>query len=442
MKFRGLLVAVVLLAALGGVLYWSQHHQPKPAEATPALPAILHIDAKAVTGLTLRDRGAPPIVLSPTSPAVWQITSPASYRANADDVNQMVAALGNLIPERVVAEKGANLATYGLSDPSLTVDVAEKNNQSAQLMLGDKTPTGESVYALVPGSPRVYTVALWVDNTLGKSLDDLRDRHLIPVQTPSVNLVEIERKGGNFTIARVPEGWQIQKPSVYRTNNYEVDNLVDQIVGATWDPTANNSQAAGAFARGTPVATVKVTTGSGATAHTDSLEIRKSGETDYAQSSAVPGFWKIDSSVAIAVDRDVDTYRNKQLLDFGYTEPLNIQYHSGSTSLSLVRSNSDWYSNGKKMDTDSVGALVTALRGLAATGFTDSGYNKPDIDLTVVDFGGRSVEKVHFQTTPNGAIAKRDDGAGLYVLDSTAMNNLTTAVSGVKPAPPSAAKKK
>jgi hypothetical protein len=442
MKFRGLIAAVVVLAALGGLLWWSQRHQPNPTPATPALPAILKIDAKDVAGVTLQQKGQPPIVLVRSGSTAWQIAEPASYRANSESTEQILSALGNLVPQRVVDEKPANLATYGLSDPAVTVAIARKNNQSIRLLLGDKTPTGDSIYAMVSGNPRVYTVEQWVDSTFSKSLNDLRDKHLLPVKTQDVNQVEILRKDQDIAVSRIPGGWQIQKPAAYRANNYEVDDLVSQLTSATWDPATSSSEADSAFAHGTLVATAKVTTGSGAQAETDTLEVRKAKDgTAYAKSSAVSGVWKVDASLATALDRDADSYRNKQLFSFGYTDPLNIHYHAGSTDLSLVRSSQDWYSNGRKMDQTSVEAVVSALRDLAASRFVDSGYSHPDIDLTVVSGGGQTIEKVHLQKTADGAIAKREDDPGIYVLDANPINALETAIAGVKPAAPTAKKK-
>jgi hypothetical protein len=440
-KFRGLVLAVVVLAGLGGFLYWSQHHKPGAKPDSPALPAILTIDAKAVTSLTLHDKGAPAIVLVPSNEAVWQITEPITFRADSASADQMVAALADLVPQRVVEDKPDNLARYGLADPSLTVDVAEKNNQSAHLILGDHTPTSDGVYVMVSGNPHVYTVGVWAFNTLGKKVEDLRNPHLVPVRSLDIEQLDIMRKGQDIAMARIPSGWQILKPGIFRANNYEVNDLVQQITSATWDNATIDAQSGAAFAHGTPVATAKVTTGTGVSAHTDTIEVRKSGDNDYAKSSAMAGTWKVDSSLAGALDRDVDTYRNKQILDFGYTNPLNIEYSDGTAKLNLVRSNSDWYSSGKKMDAGTVAALIAAVRGLSTSKFVDSGYAKPDVDLTVVSLDGRAIEKIHFQKTSDGAIAKREDGPGLYFLDATTMNNLYAAATGIKPAAPPAKKK-
>lgn len=429
MKFRGLLIAVVVLAGLGGWLYWAQHHKAKPAPPATLVSPIVRVAKSDVTGLTLRNKGAQPIVLVPSGPVEWLITSPISFRADETDVDQMVAALADLRPLRTVDEKGASLARYGLTDPSLTVDIAEKNNKSAQLILGDKTPTGSGVYAMVPGDQRVYTLDLWVLNTFGKTANDLRNRHLIPVESLAVDSIEVLRKGQDFQIARTGTGWKIQKPGAYRANNYEVDDLIQQVVGTTWDESANTADSANAFAHGTPVATVKVTTASG----TETLEVRQDHGEDYARSSAMSGTWKISNTVGTAVDRPVEAFRNNHFFDFN-DEPLNVNYRSGAIKLELVRSNSDWFADGKKMDSASVESLVKALRGLVASKFVDSGYSRPDIDLTVVSASGTVIDRVRLQKTPDGAIGKRSDGPGLYFFNTATVNQLELAAAGVKPA--------
>ncbi len=57
MNFRGLIIAVVVLGALAGVLYWSQHRKP-PEAAVPAstTPVILKVNAAAVTQLTIKQK--------------------------------------------------------------------------------------------------------------------------------------------------------------------------------------------------------------------------------------------------------------------------------------------------------------------------------------------------------------------------------------------------
>jgi Domain of unknown function (DUF4340) len=438
MKFRGLIIAAVVLLALAGALYWSQHHSEKesPASTAGATPAILKIDPATVTALTVKLKGAQAVTLTRSGTAQWRITAPGDFPADSGTVSGMLSSLAPLNSETVVEDHATNLAEFGLGDPSLEVDVTGKDNKTSRLLLGDDAPTGGGIYVALAGDPRVFTAGSYIKTSLNKSLSDLRDKRLLPIDASSVSSFDLIRKGQDIGFARVQSGWQIEKPQPYRTDNFQVDDLLQQITGAKWDGAVLADDAAKNFARATPLATVKLTGSSG----NDRLEIRKEKDDSYAKSSAIPGAWKVDASSASSLrqdlDRSLDDFRNKQLFDFGYADPEKIEYHSGATSIVLSRTGNAWTSDGKKMDSDSVEAVVTALRDMAASKFVDSGFTSPQIDVTVTSGGGKRVEKVQLQKTSDGAIAKRDDGESLYFLDSTTVQGLTDAITGLKPAAP------
>ncbi|HVT96330.1 MAG TPA: DUF4340 domain-containing protein [Acidobacteriaceae bacterium] len=435
MKFRGLIVAAAVLLVLAGVLYWSEHHKPKES-ASATTPAILKIDPATVTSVTVKQKGAQAVTLARAGASQWKITSPGDYPADSSAVSAMLSSLAPLNSDSIVEEKAENLSEYGLSDPSLEVDVTGKDNKTDHLLFGDDAPTGGGVYVQLAGSPRVFTAGSFAKSSLNKSLGDLRDKRLLPVEASSVSSIDLDRKGQKISFARIQKGWQIEKPESYRTDNYQVDDLLSQLTGAKWDPSVSAEDATRDFSHATPVATVKLTGSSG----TDTLEVRKEKDAYYAKSSAVPGAWKIDSSNASSLDSDLerglDDFRNKQLFDFGYADPDKIEYHSGNTSIVLARSGKDWISDGKKMDSGSAEGLITAVRDLAASKFVTSGFTNAGIDLTVTSDGGKRVEKVQMQKTSDGAIARRDDGPSLYSLDSAALTGLTDAIAGLKPATP------
>lgn len=440
MKLRGLLIAVVVLAILGGALYWSSHRKTPPAPAATASLPILKVDPASVTGLTVTQKNAPPVTLTRSGANQWQITSPKTTLADANAVSGILSSLDPLPSQRVVADKATDLTPYGLQNPSVAIDLTEKNNKTEKILLGDDTPTGDAVYVSLAGNPRVFTAASYIKNSLNKSFDDLRDKRLLPIDTASVTTIDLDRKPQPVDFGRVQNGWQIQKPEPYRTDTFQVEDLLTQLTTAKMDTLTTPEAAAKAFAHATPVATAKITGSFG----TDTLEVRKEKDDDYAKSSALPGVYKVDStnSTALgeALTRPLDNYRNKQLFSFGYADPDKIDYRSGSTSLALTHSGTTWTSNGQQMDTESVESLVSALRDLAATKFVTSGFTSPEIDITVTYGGGKNTDHVEIQKTKDGAIAKLNDGPSLYHLDAVTLNELTNAVKAVKPAAP--AKKK
>ena len=184
-----------------------------------------------------------------------------------------------------------------------------------------------------------------------------------------------------------------------------------------------------AFASDTPVATVKLTVESS----TQQLQIRKSKDTYYAKSNLVDGAYKIDSSLADAVNKKVDDFRNKKLFDLGYSEPSKLEIHTSTKTYSLLRGGQDWWDNGKKMDGDSVRSLISVLRDLSADKFVASGFTTPEIEATVTSDDGR-VERIQISKSGPNFIAKRDNDATLYQLTSTVVGDLQKSLDGVKPA--------
>ncbi len=78
MNFRGLIIAVVVLAALGGVLYWSQHRKPpedSAATSASAAPVILKVNPADVTQLTIKQKQSDPVTLQKGGRGKWQITA-------------------------------------------------------------------------------------------------------------------------------------------------------------------------------------------------------------------------------------------------------------------------------------------------------------------------------------------------------------------------------
>lgn len=441
MKFRGLLVAVVVLAALGGFLYWSQKHptalQPKSAEA-PLTPVLVPVSDKAMTEVTLQKRGAAPITLVSDQSRKWAITAPIAAPASQGSVTHLLGELSNLRAGAIIEDHATDLNRYGLADPSSTVAIATRSNQTTRLLVGDSTPTNDGVYAMVQGDPRVYTIPSFVNDTLNEPLDNLRDKRLLPFDVGDVTGIELDRGGQTILIDHQEGIWRIEKPASYRASSNVVDSLLHDLVNAKFDSSATPEQAASGFAKAAPFETIKLTAGSGAKAETDTLEVRKAtnGGDFYGKASVFSGTWKLDPSVDAALTKNLDDFRDKQIFDFGFSDPLNIEYHANGTNLALVRSNTEWFENGKKLDLDSVEGFVSALRGLAANKFVTSGFSKPDVEITVVSRDGKLTEKVQLQKTKDGAIAKREDGPTLYALDANTVNPVFSAASGIKPAAP------
>lgn len=444
---KGLLIAAIVLAALAGTLYWSNHRKPSTTSsvtsAAESSPKVLDIKPADVVGITIAKKDGQELALSKNASGKWQITAPETLPADQDAVSSLLSSLSPLNSDRLLEEKATDLDAYGLAKPAAEISVTEKNNKSEDLLLGDDTPTSSGAYAAVKGDPRVFVVASYSKTALDKGENDLRDKRLLTFDSEKLSRVELTAKKETIEFGRNKDQWQILKPKPMRANQSAVEDLVRSLGDAKMELSATDDEKKDltAFNAGKPVATAKITDIAG----TQELQVRKDKDDYYVKSSGVPGVYKVLSSVGTSVDKSLDDFRNKKLFDFGFVDPEKIEIHDGAKSYFLTRSGSDWWSNGTKMDESSVSTLVSDIRDLTATKFPDSGFTSSSLDVTVTSDSGKRVEKVLVAKNGDRYIAKRENEPSLYELGATAITDLQKTAADVKPAPappPAAAPKK
>lgn len=438
MKIRGLVVASVVFFILAGVLYWSEHRKPSEDTAKAAAdapPAILKLDEPSITKLEIRKKDAPSVLLAKSASGGWQIAQPQALGVDESTVSTALSTLSSLNSERLVEEKAADLQRYGLDRPSVEVSLTEKDNKTQKLLIGDETPTGSAVYAMLAADSRVFTVASYSKSNFDKSLNDLRDKHLLPLSADKISRVELIRKDQSLEFGRNKDDWQILKPKPLRADGYQVQELVRKLTDARMDLSGSQSdatEAAKAFSHAEPVATARLTDQSGS----QDLQVRKSKDKYYARSSSVEGTYKIDSDLGQAVAKSLDDFRHKKLFDFSYNDPNKIELHDGQKAYFLTRNGADWWADGKKMDGTSVQDLVSQLRDLTADRFPTSGFANAVIEATVTSDDGKRVEKILIAKSGDGYVAQRQNEPALYQLTAGSIDSLRKAAGDLKPAAP------
>lgn len=436
MKSRGLILASLVLAALSGTLYWSNHR--KPAESSPKAsvetpPKLLTINQADITSVEIKKKGGEDVTLAKNDAGKWQITSPKELGADRDAVSSMLSTLSSLGADRLIEQKADNLEPYGLIDPQIEVNVTEKSKKTEKLLIGDATPAGSTFYAALAGDPRVFTLASYNKSSFDKGLKELRDKRLMTFETDKVIRLELWAKKQSVEFGRNKDQWQIVKPRPLRADQFLVEDLLRTLEDAKMDFSGSDDEkkAATAFHSGTAVATARVTDASG----TQELQIRKSKENYYAKSSVVQGIYKVTSGTATGLDKSLEDFRHKKLFDFGFVEPDKLEMHDGAKTYTLARSGSDWWSNGTKMDESSVRMLVDRVRDLSSSKFVDRGFTMPVLDLAVTSNEGKHVEKVLISKNGDRYVAKRENEPALYELDAAAVRELEKAAADIKPSP-------
>jgi hypothetical protein len=435
MKPTGLLIAVGLLALLGGLVWWSNKKQAsasgKGTETSTKLltipdDQIQEIRIRKVTGEVedlQRDGGK------------WRMTQPKPLAADQDAVSSMVSNLSSLSADKVIEEKPADLKGYGLTDPTLSIDIKRKDGKTDQLLVGDDTPTGSGSYAKLANDPRVVTIASFVKTSLDKKPEDLRDKRLLTFDQDKLTRVELQAKGPAVEFGKNGAGeWQILKPRPLRADSSAVNSVVDKLRDAKMDATGSED-AAKKFAASPRVALATVADANGP----QTLEVRRDKDKNYfAKSSAVEGVYKIASDTGDALDKGLGDFRNKKLFDFGFSDPGKVELQNAT----YTKTGDKWMSGAKTMDNGSVQSLIDKLRDLSATKFAEGGGGDPVFTAAVTSNSGKRVEKVTIRKLGTRYLAQRENEPGIYEVDGKSVDDLEAAAKDVKEAAPEPAKKK
>lgn len=446
MRIRGLLIAAILMVALGvGVWFSNRAEKAKEGKSATSVdaPKILAIPEDQIQKIEIAKKDGETTVVQRDAGNKWRIVQPKPLPADQDSVTSIATTLASLASDRLVEDKAADIAQYGLNAPGLTVTVTKKDGKSEKLLIGDDTPTGSGAFAKLEGDPRVFTLASYNKSSVDKTAKDLRDKRLLTFDSDKLTRVELIRKGQTVEFGKNNKNeWSILKPKPYRADGGQVEEFVRKLKDAKMDPAASDEdmkKAAASFAAATPIAVARATDANG----TQQIEVRKDKENNYwARSSVVEGVYKSTSELGDALDKDVDAFRARKVFEFGWNDPTKVEVKGGTKVYAFQKSGDKWTdASGKQVDSTSVQNLIDKLRDLSASRFAETGFTTPVVEITVVSNGGKTTEHASLAIMGNGWLAKRDNDPTLYQLDGNAGAAIPQAAADVKAPAPAAAKK-
>src|SRR4051794_20276116 len=113
MKTGRLLIAAVVMTALGGALYWSNKREAakEGQPAKDASPKLLSVPQDTVEKIEIQPREGAATVLQKVNNQ-WELTAPKKLVADFAVVTAMLSTASSLNAERIVDENASNVASY------------------------------------------------------------------------------------------------------------------------------------------------------------------------------------------------------------------------------------------------------------------------------------------------------------------------------------------
>ena len=435
MKPIRLLIAVVILAGLGGVVWWSNKSEAAK-EAKPPVdtaPQILALNEGGLQSIEIHEReGNVTTVLKREGTGKWAIVAPKPLAADQGAIAAITSATVNLRADRILDENGSDLASYGLEPPAVSLKFTDQSGKSTTLLIGEATPTNNNVYAKLEGDKRVYTMTSSHKTEFDKASKDLREKRLLISELDKASSIEVASKSQTIVFAHAGDNWQILKPKPLRADGAQVEEVLSKVRGATMDPEAaekDSAKIATGFAGGQPVAMVRITDPTGP----KTLEIRKGKDDCYAKSSTLDGIYKANKDLCEGMDKPLETYRSKKLFDFAFSDPTRVEFKDGPKSAVYEKSNDGWKSGGKVMDAVAIQNLIDKLRDASASKLVDTGYTTPTVEIAVT--AGKFNERVQISSANGMYFGHREGDSTVYQIESSTVDDLRNAASGIQPSP-------
>jgi hypothetical protein len=190
-SFRTTGALLAVLAVLAGVVYYLMR-QPSPDEAAAKAktPPVVTFTSANATKLTVSGTGKTTEL--DKSAGNWTIVRPEPGPAETSQVQGWVDQIGSLTADRVI-DNATDLATYGLTQPKLNVQIDLNSGTSVRLQFGDKTPDGADYYVRVPDDATKATSVYLVGSSLGDDLNAALTKppKALPTPTPLPTLVPV-----------------------------------------------------------------------------------------------------------------------------------------------------------------------------------------------------------------------------------------------------------
>lgn len=437
---RGLkstLLLLGVLAALVGYIYFVDSKKPaEGADAREKLFATATPDT--IEEIQLKAEDGERTTLRKTNDA-WAITEPVSADADAGEVSSLTGALSDVAVERVVEENPSALKAFGLEAPRIEVTYQVKGDKAPrQILIGDKTPTSDNLYAKTPDKPRVFLLASSLEGTLNKNTFALRNKAVLKIERDKADSIELTEGSSTTQLAKSGTEWKLVKPIAARADFGVVESLLERAAGAQMQAiTAPEPTDLKPYGLDKPTATVVI--GSGSTRA--SLQFGKTEDAViYAKDAARPIVFTVAPTVKSDLLKEVAVLRRKDLFDARAFTANRVEITRGADTVAFEKSkNKDGQDAWKKAGGADVDAmkmedLLSKLLSLRANTFessTPASLKSPVLSVTV-RFDEAKMETVRFGRAGTGVDAARGDEPGAAKLDASALDDVIAALDAVK----------
>ncbi len=341
------LLVLFCAAALGAAVYyfdWKKGSEPKPAADASKL--AFSIQASDIVSFTLAHPAQPgntPVRFEKRDGA-WRIVQPIETDADQSSAEGIVDQLAAARIAQTESGSADRRKAFGLDPPQTSVEFQLANGSKHTILIGDNDFTGESAYTIVDSGQNVSLLPQLLSTSAGKSLDGLRDRAILHLNSEQVSSFDLKNSAGDVVVLKEKDEWKFATPSGLLADKDAVDALLQGIANAKMVSVA--SEKPDNLARYGLTAPAITFTASGDKGAKSTLIVGKQdGDAYFARDLSRPTIFRIDVDVQKKLSQKSAGLRDKQVLHTDISDTQRIQIQDAAGSFILTRkpdSSDDW----------------------------------------------------------------------------------------------------
>jgi hypothetical protein len=423
------LVVLVCAVILGGVAYYLNVKQNKPASATAdtSKPAF-SMQASDVTGLTL-SRAAKPgemTIRFEKKGGAWHIDQPVDTGADESSVDGIVDGVAGARVSETEPAATDRLKAFGLDPPEVSLEFELRNGTKHKLALGDKDITGRNVYGIVDAAKTVSLLPISVLTAADKSFDELRDRSVLPITSAQVASFELKNSSGEMEAAKQNNQWKFTKPTGASADGDAISSLLSSVEnGRMAGITSEKPENLGKYGLASPSIVFTSTNDIGK--KSTLLVGGKSGDDYYARDPSRPMTFTINGAVHSELAKTFGDLRDKKLAHFDPADISRVEIHNEHGTIVAIRKNeTDWTidspasQKGKAAAWSKVIDPITAFQAQKVIDRPQPNVSlelaKPGIEVDLTDKNGKKITLKMTKPAGDLVYAQVSDSPSVYQL--------------------------
>jgi Domain of unknown function (DUF4340) len=440
---KSTLIVVVCAILLGGAVYyfqWRSSKTEKPLEDT-SKPAF-SIQADDITALTISHPGKTdqPLIQLSNQNGNWTITQPLETGADASAVRGIADGLASARISQTEPGTADRLKVYGLDSPHVELSFQVKSGAKHKILMGDKDFTDISVYSIIDDSKTVSLLPVSLYTSTDKSVDDLRDRSVLHIDSGKIASFELKNPSGDLAASKQTvkdqTQWNFMRPAGVRADEGNVSSLLSAVANGKLTKVASeNADNLAKFSLASPAITFSAVDDAG---RKQTLSVgKKQGDGYLARDSLRPTIFVINEDLYKKLAQTFSELRDKNLVHITENDVNRIELRNLNATMAMTRkqgSDFDWIVEspadvkGKSAATWKVFSPLTSARAEEVIDHPSSDIakklSKPEVEVDLTEKGGSKLTIKISSAVGDFVYGQTSAGPSVYKLKKSILDDL------------------